>query len=194
MAAFVLGNGTSRQEISIDQLLQLGSVYACNGVYRTHLVTALVATDHPISKVIQESGYSKNNRFYTRRPIPGLGAEIVPKPYFGFSSGPIATAVAATDKNTRIYLLGFDMGPDIQGKFNNVFAGTEFYKSMGAAPTYSGNWIKQLIKVVQDFPNQTFIRVVGATTASISELATVKNLEHMPMASFLERINNRKDL
>ena len=59
MTAFVLGNGTSRQEITIDQLLHLGSVYACNGVYRTHTVTALVATDHPISKVIQESGYSK---------------------------------------------------------------------------------------------------------------------------------------
>jgi len=194
MAAFVLGNGTSRQEISIDQLLQLGSVYACNGVYRTHAVTALIATDHPISKVIQESGYSKINRFYTRRPITGLGAEIVPKPYFGFSSGPIATAVAAMDKNTRIYLLGFDMGPNEQGKFNNVFAGTEFYKALGAAPTYTGNWVKQLTKVVQDFSNQKFIRVVGATTASISELATVKNLEHMPMASFLERINNKKDL
>jgi hypothetical protein len=194
MAAFVLGNGTSRQEISIDQLLQLGSVYACNGVYRTHAVTALIATDHPISKVIQESGYSKINRFYTRRPITGLGAEIVPKPYFGFSSGPIATAVAAMDKNTRIYLLGFDMGPDTQGKFNNVFAGTDFYKDIGAAPTYTGNWVKQLTKVIQDFPNQKFIRVIGATTASISELATVKNLEHMLMTSFLERINNEKDL
>lgn len=194
MAAFVLGNGVSREAVSIDQLLQLGPVYACNGVYRTHVVTALIATDQPISKAIQESGYSKKHRFYTRRPLPGSGAEIIPKPYFGFSSGPVATSIAAADKNFKVYMLGFDMGPDAYGKFNNVFAGTEFYKTIGAAPTYTGNWVKQITKVLSDFPTCQFVRVVGATTATIPELSTIKNLEHLPIASFLDRINNKKDL
>lgn len=194
MVAFVLGNGVSREQISIDVLLSCGSVYACNGVYRTHQVTALVATDTPISQEIQESKYSLNNRFYTRRPIPGLGALPVPKEYFGFSSGPIATAIAVKDHHRNIYLLGFDMGPDLNGKFNNVFASTKFYKETGSPPTYTGNWTKQLIKVIDDSPQHNFIRVQGSTTASVPEFSKLKNLAHLPIATFLYRINNKKDL
>ena len=194
MTAFVLGNGVSRNSISIDQLLKLGPVYGCNGLYRSHTVTALVATDKPIAQAIQQSCYSTNNRFYTRRPLPGLGAQVVPKKYFGFSSGPIATAIAAEDRQPVIYLLGFDMGPAIDGKFNNLYADTEFYKTTGAHPTYTGNWIKQLVQVVQDFPKQQFIRVKGETTADIQELNNLPNLKHLPLATFLQRINTGKDL
>lgn len=194
MAAFVLGNGVSRNTISIDQLLKLGPVYGCNALYRTHTVTALVATDKPIAQAIQQSGYSTKNRFYTRRPLPDLGAQIVPKKYFGFSSGPIAVAIAAQDRQHVIYLLGFDLGPNINGKFNNLYADTEFYKTTGAHPTFTGNWIKQLTQVTQDFPNHQFIRVAGDTTADIQELNNLPNLKHLPIATFLQRINNGKDL
>ena len=193
MAAFVLGNGVSREAADVNDLLELGAVYGCNAIYRTHQVTVLVATDQPIARAIQDSGYPKNNRFYTRRPIPGLGAIPVPKEYFGYSSGPIATALAAQDRNRRIYLLGFDMGPN-QDRFNNVYAGTEFYKPVGAVPTYTGNWVRQIQRVIKDYPNIEFMRVCGATTARISELENISNLAHLDLATFLERINNRKDL
>jgi len=194
MAAFVLGNGVSREMVDITRLMRRGSVYGCNGLYRTHEVTALIATDQAISRVIQTSGYSKKNRFYTRRPLPNLGAQQVPKAYFGFSSGPIATAIAAQDKENPICLIGFDMGPNQNGHFNNIYAGTEFYKPVGATPTYTGNWVKQLSKVIVDHPQQRFIRIMGPTTATIPDLINLKNLEFMPMDTFLERINTKKDL
>ena len=34
--AFVLGNGESRRGIEINDLKERGTVFACNGVYRTH--------------------------------------------------------------------------------------------------------------------------------------------------------------
>jgi len=194
MAAFVLGNGVSRESVSVDQLLSLGAVYGCNGLYRTHAITALVATDQPIAKLIQDSGYSKKHRFYTRRPLPNTGAVQIGKTYFGYSSGPIATSIAAADGQGRMYLLGFDMGPDKQGKFNNVYAGTEYYKEVGATPTFTGNWVKQLAKIMTDYPNREFIRVYGETTAKIPEFDKISNLQHITLATFLERINNRKDL
>jgi hypothetical protein len=194
MTAFVLGNGVSRENIDIDHLMTLGRVYGCNALYRTHRVTALIATDHPIARVIQESGYSRENRFYTRRPLPDLGAEPVPKPYFGFSSGPIAVAIAAQDRHRRIYLLGFDLGPNQDGKFNNLYAGTDNYKPQGAAPTYTGNWIRQLVRVANDFPDREFVRVQGPTTARHLDLDRVSNISHLPIESFLERINTGKDL
>lgn len=194
MAAFVLGNGRSREDVSVQRLLELGSVYGCNALYRTHTVTALVATDQPIARAIQTSGYSAKNRFYTRRPLPDLGAKTVPQPYFGYSSGPIAVALAAQDFNSPIYMLGFDMGPDTDGRFNNVYASTEFYKQVGAHPTFTGNWTKQVIKVMTDFSSRQFIRVKGPTTADIPELNHIPNLQHLHIATFLERINNGKDL
>lgn len=146
MTAFVLGNGLSRLEVDLNALQKQGNIYGCNALYRSFTPTVLVATDTPIAHEIQNSGYSKLNTFYTRRPLKESGALVVPKPYFGFSSGPIAVALSAIDGNDPIYLIGFDMGPNESGKFNNVFAGTEHYKAVGADPTFTGNWVKQLKK------------------------------------------------
>jgi hypothetical protein len=189
MAAFVLGNGISRQHIEVDTLLKLGTVYGCNALYRTHTPHVLVSTDRPISTAIQESGYAQKNKFYTRRPIDGSGANRVPQQYFGFSSGPIAAGIAAIDKHKIIYLLGFDMGPTSTGRFNNVYANTEFYKTADAHPTFTGNWVKQITTVTKDFPNQQFVRVCGDTTAIVPELQSLNNMQSMPIAQFVALIN-----
>jgi hypothetical protein len=189
MAAFVLGNGVSRKHIEVDTLLKLGTVYGCNALYRTHTPHVLVSTDRPISTAIQESGYAQKNKFYTRRPIEGSGADRVPQQYFGFSSGPIAVAIAAIDKHKIIYLLGFDMGPTSTGRFNNVYSDTEFYKTANAHPTFIGNWVKQITTVTKDFPNQQFVRVCGDTTAIVPELQSLNNMQSMPIAQFVALIN-----
>ena len=194
MAAFVLGNGVSRQPIDVELLLKIAPVYGCNALYRSHTPTVLVSTDRPISQQIQESGYAKTKRFYTRRPLHNSGAQTVPREYFGFSSGPIATALAAKDKHTRIYLLGFDMGPSETGKFNNVYADTEFYKQTINAPTFTGNWVRQLCTVAKDHANCEFIRVHGSTTAEISEFSKIPNMQKLQFADFVARINKPKDL
>lgn len=194
MTAFVLGNGISRQGLDLHKIEQRGPIYGCNALYRTYTPHVLVATDAPIAREIQESGYSKDRRFYTRRPLAKLGALPVPKQYFGYSSGPIATAIAAMEHNSPVYLLGFDMGPTPDGQFNNVYAGTNFYKPTNATPTYTGNWIRQIVKVMADHPKQRFVRVHGETTARIQELDAVKNLEWITLEDFVIRINNNREL
>ena len=192
--AFVLGNGISRKDIDLQQLKQYGPIYGCNALYREFIPDALIATDKPIATHIQESGYSSQHRFHTRRPIAGLGALDVPKKYFGYSSGPIATSIAAQDGNLYIYLVGFDMGPTANNTVNNLYAGTEFYKSATAPPTFTGNWVKQLCQIAKDYPKVQFIRVQGATTATITEFSALLNFTHLDLATFLDRINNKKDL
>lgn len=185
--AFVLGNGVSRKSVKLDELQPLGTIYGCNALYREFTPHCLVATDAPIARAIQESGYSKTARFHTRRPLPGFGALDIPKKYFGNSSGPIACALAALDNHHKIYMLGFDMGPNNQ-QFNNVYAGTEFYKPVNATPTYTGNWVKQIKQVAQDFPNVWFIRVQGPTTADIAELTRMSNIKHTSIDAFLQQV------
>jgi hypothetical protein len=175
-------------------LMEKGTVYGCNAIYREHTPHVLVATDHPIAMAIQQSGYSIQHRFHTRRPIPDRGGLGIPEKYFGFSSGPIAVSLAALDHHARIYMLGFDLGPNEQGKFNNVYAGTEFYKNIGAAPTFTGNWIKQLVKIMTDFPQQQFVRVCGSTTNSIAEFKARANHSEVTIGDFLDQINTPKDL
>lgn len=192
--AFVCGNGVSRRAIDLHQLRPLGKIYGCNGMYRDFEPDCLVATDRPIAESIQKSGYSQRHRFHTRRPIVGLGARPVPEKYHGNSSGPIAVALAAIDFHQTIYLLGFDMGPNTDNKFNNVYAGTEFYKPINSGPTYSGNWVRQLLTIVGDFPQITFVRVCGPTTADISQLKNSHNLHHITIQMFLDRVNTGQDL
>lgn len=188
-AAFVLGNGISRKGIDLAQLRQHGTIYGCNALYREFTPNVLVATDRPIATAIQQSGYAKVNQFYTRRPIEGLGAKVVPNPYFGYSSGPISAAIAAQDGHRQIYLLGFDMGPVENNKFNNIYAGTEFYKSVDAQPTFTGNWTKQLIQIVQDYSTVEFIRIHGSTTASISKFDKLKNFQTLNISNFCAQFN-----
>ena len=190
---FVLGNGVSRKAVSPITLQQAGKVYGCNALYREFTPDVLVATDKPIATHIQESGYAKTNCFYTRRPLPGLGAIALPDKYRPYSSGPNALALAATDRHDSIYILGFDMGP-IDGKFNNLYADTEFYKSSQHPPTFTGNWIKQMCEIITTFKDSQYFRVCGPTTAEIKEFQNINNLKHIDFVSFLNRINNQKDL
>lgn len=193
MTAFVLGNGRSRSPIDVDRLLAMGPVYGCNALYRTHTPTVLVATDRNIATEIQETGYSRRNRFYTRRPIENLGANMVPKKYFGFSSGPIAMAIAAQDGHSPIYLLGFDMGPSEIGRFNNVYADTAHYKKGDATPTYTGNWVKQMLTIAQDYKNHHFVRVHASLVSIIPEFDSIPNITRMDFDVFVALINTPKD-
>ena len=192
--AIVIGNGISRQGIDLSALATMGKIYGCNALYRTFTPDVLVATDKPIAAEIQDSGYAQKNKFYTRRPLPDSGALTLPPQYRGYSSGPNACGLAALAGHSHIYLLGFDMGPTVDQRFNNMYADTEFYKTSAHPPTFIGNWVKQIVKIAQDFPQTNFIRLTGATTARIAELEAVKNLEHQELTLFTDRINNKKDL
>ena len=191
--AFVIGNGVSRQGIPLDNLKQYGKIYGCNALYRDFIPDVLVATDRPISTRIQDEGYAIKNVFYTRRPIENLGALRLPQQYYGYSSGPNALGLACIDGARRIYLIGFDMGPGTHSGFNNVYADTEFYKTATSLPTFTGNWVKQVCKITQDFSNNVYTRVCGITTKRIQELDALSNLRHEDLDVFLNRINNTKD-
>ena len=191
--AFVLGNGKSRLALDLNELNEVGPIYACNAIYRTFTPDVLVATDPAIARAIQESGYAKTNRFHTRRPIEGTGAKGLPKNYRGFSSGPNAVAQACMDGYHAMYLIGFDLGTT-DGQFNNVFADTEFYKKITDPPTFSGNWIKQIKQLAEEYSNRRFVRVEGPESAFVPGFRDVANLQTMPMDRFQERLNSRKGL
>jgi hypothetical protein len=191
--AIVLGNGQSRKSISPESLKTHGTVYACNAIYREFTPDVLIATDLPISMAIQESGYALRNRFYTRKPMEGLGAQRLSKEYYGFSSGPNAVGRACLDGYTRIYMLGFDLGTS-NGQFNNIYADTEFYKNSTAPPTFAGNWIRQITQICKDYSTREFVRVVGPESATIPALNEIPNMQTMTILDLKDRINTNRGL
>ena len=60
--------------------------------------------------------------------------------------------------------------------------------------TLSMSQLKQLCIIAQDFPQITFVRVCGATTADIRELKVFNNLLHIPMQMFQDRVLTGQDL
>ena len=190
--AFVLGNGISRQQIDLNLLKTLGRVYGCNAIYREFEPDVLISTDLPISERIQHEGYGRTHTHYTRKPLPDSGSMRMSQQYFGYSSGPAAVGQAALDGARAIYLIGFDMGPNRTGRFNNCYADTEFYKKSSANPTFTGNWVNQLKTITRDFPKTSFFRITGDTTAEIRDLLGVAILAHMTMADFQNRLVNKE--
>ena len=63
--AFVLGNGTSRKFINVNKLHQLGIVYGCNALYRTHEPDHLIAVDVKMVTEICKSGYQHTHEVWT---------------------------------------------------------------------------------------------------------------------------------
>lgn len=188
--AFVLGNGISRAGIDLELLRTKGKVYGCNALYREFSPDVLVATDRPIAEKIQQSGYSEHNLFYTRYPIPESGALELPKKAWSSSSGPAAVYLAAEDFHDLVYLIGFDLGPTADNKFNNIYADTEFYKTSQSVPTYSLNWVQQITKTIKEHPETKFFRIEGETTARIHEFDGLQNLHRQSLLEFLEQLNN----
>jgi hypothetical protein len=185
--SFVLGNGKSRSSIDFLELKKYGKIFGCNALYRDYTPDVLVATDPEISTEIMNSGYALNNKFYTRNPIAGKGANQIQE-FFGYSSGPVALSLACQE-STKIFLLGFDL-KGIEGKFNNIYADTKFYKKSNQTETYYGNWVNQIFDIANKFKHCQIIHVVGSSTHIPKEWESV--IRSTDSDSFQIAINNNK--
>ena len=187
-AGFILGNGCSRLVVDLNKLMDIGTVYGCNGLYRDFTPHCLVATDRPIADEIQKSGYALTNRFHTRKPIEDLGGKTLQKEYKGYSSGPNAAGLALVDGHSDIYLIGMDLGTT-NGMFNNIYAGSQYYKKELDPPTFAGNWVRQILELCEKFQSRQFYRVEGKESAYIKTFNNIPNMRILAMDKFLEMVN-----
>ena len=199
--AFVLGNGESRKGIKIADLKQHGTVFACNGVYRTEEPDYLVAVDPKMILEIAETDYPKTHEVWSNYNHQYSKNETAKnhvrwfQPSLGWSSGPTALKMAADKKFTTIYILGFDyQGHPRDGSkksfyFNNVFKDSRNYKKSKDEATYYGNWMNQTKRVLTDYPHIQFFRVVPPNAFKPHDLEFNKNFKHLDIDEFL-RIHN----
>ncbi len=197
--AFVLGNGQSRKGIDIDDLMQKGTVFACNAVYRTHRPHYLIAVDPKMINEIAESDYMIHNKVWSNFNAQyNKNQKILDhcnwfKPSLGWSSGPTALRMACEHGFKEIYILGFDYQGIAEGqkqnrfKLNNVFGSTRNYKRVNDEATFYGNWLNQTKRCLKDFPDIKFHRVIPRGWFKPKDLEWNNNIDHPTTEDFLAK-------
>ena len=199
--AFVLGNGESRKGIAIGDLKKHGTVFACNGVYRTDKPDFLIAVDPKMVLEIAESDYLLQNKVYSNFNAQyNKNPKILDhvqwfKPSLGWSSGPTALRMACDHGFKEIYILGFDYqglsegGKNNRFKVNNLFKDSRNYKKGNEQATFFGNWMNQTKKCLQDYPDVKFHRVIPKDWFQPKDLQWKDNIDHPSTEEFLDKFN-----
>lgn len=191
--AFILGNGKTRKEFLIKDLLRKGKVFACNRVYKeSPSPHTLVSVDKDMAHEIQNSGYSAKNTHYTRESnvIKNSGALGLHKKYFGYSSGPNCVALAANEGFPYIFFIGMDLHSLDPNYINNLYAGEKFYKQKTDIPQIFNNWVKQIQDIAKEFSNQRFIHINPLLGFTPTEWTILLNFSIMTSKEFRIMINN----
>jgi hypothetical protein len=187
--AFVLGNGISRANVDPTKLINLGTVYGCNAQYREYSPHYLIAVDVKMVNEIIAADYNRLNEVWTN-PNKGISSKHrinFFSPHKGWSSGPTALWFAAHNGHKEIYIFGFDY-QGVNGKFNNVYADTFNYKRSQDAATFFGNWLSQTEKVIKEFKNTKFYRVIEPGAFIPDRLGPeLQNLQHIVFEDFEKR-------
>ena len=199
--AFVLGNGESRKGIEINDLKEKGTVFACNGVFRTHQPHFLIAVDPKMLLEIGETDYVVHNKVYSNYNQQYTKHQKLLdhvqwfKPSLGWSSGPTALRLACDQGFKEIYILGFDYQGHSEAqhknrfRFNNIFKDTRNYKKSNDEATFYGNWMNQTKKCLQDFKDVQFHRVIPTGWYQPKDLAWKDNIDHPSTDEFLDKFN-----
>jgi len=185
--AFVLGNGTSRQSINLDNLKSKGMIYGCNALYREFSPDYLICVDPRMIHEVNRAGYQNNHSVWTNYNIAYKNYKNFNyfDPMKGWSSGPSALWLASTQGHKTIYILGFDFkglnGKDI---VNNIYADTPNYKCSHESATFYGNWLRQTQSVIREFKKIQYFRIIAADNFQPKELNTFTNFHTILIDDF----------
>lgn len=187
--AFVLGNGTSRKEINNQKLKNYGVVYGCNALYREFAPDHLVCVDTKMITEINDAQYQhKHNVWSNRNKLTERTPNVkLMDPNKGWSSGPTALLLASQHGYKTIYILGFDyVGIGENKEFvNNIYAGSKNYKGTKDRATYYGNWQRQTMMCINQFPKTKYYRILKSMNDYIPDhLKDLTNLSHITVDDF----------
>jgi len=198
---FVLGNGESRLEHSLEELRDYGRIYGCNAIYRDFSPDVLVAIDRHMVDEIVESSYPDNHVCYFARDH--RANEIPPKCLVGEYGktqycGPTAIRLSILlDKPQRIYMLGFDI---FDKKWSNVYSGTEGYEdnriqaqqmvAQGQIIVHNKLTLTQLRDIFTSFSNIEFYKVMGPDQFQYTQWQGIKNISYLTPEQLYKQIHN----
>jgi hypothetical protein len=205
--AFIIGNGTTRKDKDIKQLMDYGLLYGCNWFFnkefRPHI---LISSDEPLTKSIFKlhADYARRNWFYTWYPKPGTGAKKCTTPE-KFAAGAMATHVAVDlYEAPKVFLIGMDFfglgskGAESNGELNNLYVNEKHYQKVeegkkGIAPTYR-NWQRRFQWMLKTYPNTHFYHVNPLDGKSPERLIAAPNWHQISWDNLIAHVTEDRDL
>ena len=126
--AFIIGNGTSRQQFDLNNLRGQGKIFGCNALYRDFEPDFLVAIDDKIIKEIKESDFPDWKFIEPPEEEKYEPREYHPNYVTRSNAGMNAMLEAIKRKYTELYCFGFDfLIDDKEQSTSNVYDGTNAY-------------------------------------------------------------------
>ena len=161
MISFIVGNGPSRSAINVEALMDKGTVWGCNALYRDFTPHHLVVADRAMQREVRDSGYLEaNSTFFVDSEIHNIptheNLKLIPARLTTPKNSGVAALWAAlkyTD-DEFFFLVGFDFGE----KQDNLYKGTQNYETVGITPDPV---IKFLCHTTVFKRDKTFYRVMG---------------------------------
>lgn len=197
---FVIGNGTSRKDLSLKPLMDYGILVGCNYFYRDEFKPhILVASDEPMTKTIIKThpNYAKRNWFITWFPKPGSGAKKATCPE-KFAAGPMGTEYICNVYETKkVFLIGMDFfgfgstNKNQNGMMNNLYHGKKHYakEQNAGAPTYR-NWQRRYEWILQNYPDTEFYHVNPFEGNSPERLRGYSNFHQITWENLMGHLTN----
>jgi len=190
--AYVIGNGTSRKNFDLNKLIDRGTIYACNAIYRDFIPNKLIAVDPKMIHEIvnyriqfETEVWTNYNKAYEKY----VGLHYF-EPTKGWSSGPTALYKACLDGMQTIYMLGFDyIGLNGGKKVNNIYAGTPNYKGAHEPATYYGNWLRQTETIIREHCDTEFVRVTTTEDYQPNNLNNFKNYKTISYKELIKQFD-----
>lgn len=184
--AFVVGNGTSRQELNLKDLVDKGTIYGCNALYRDFDDwDYLITMDAGITEEIRKAeGAFGNGQIL----VPPVAKHYEPVEYSPFArrrnnTGMLSMEYAIEHGHNMLYLLGVDFILKGDIATDNVYAGTENYGPETHA-TGDDNFhrMQYLSWFVRQHPNTKFVFVIPDN--SVMRVIESENVYSMEMSKF----------
>lgn len=205
--SWIIGNGTSRKDKDIKQLMDYGVLYGCNWFFKKEFRPHVnISSDEPLTKSIYKlfKDFSRRNWLYTWYPKPGSGAKKCTTPE-KMAAGVMASHIAIDiHKSKKLFLIGMDFfgfgseGSEKNGKLNNLYANEKHYQKVkegeeGIAPTYR-NWQRRFQWMLKTYPDVHFYHVDPFEGKSPERLIGAPNWHQITWFNLMEHLEKDAEL
>lgn len=203
----VVGNGESRRDVDLNLFKKDFHIIGCNALHRDFIPDRLICCDRRMAEESTKNPCTKNTNIYVRKdwyhffrkikknknvkPVPDLpykGTKPKDDP-FNWGSGAYSILIAAQDFD-EIYLLGFDLYPTLDLKYNNLYKNTVNYDDSQCKAVDPSYWIYQIAKIFTLFPRKIFY-CVNDLRWKMPEQWLRQNVESIDITNFLLTLNNK---
>jgi len=188
--AFIVGNGQSRTEVNLENLVGKAPIYGCNAIYRDFdKWDYLVSMDEGMVQEIKqaEGAFGSGTTI-----VPPVEMQFEPVEYSPMrrrnNTGMLAMDAAIKNGSNILYLLGIDFVLKGDIATDNVYKNTENYgPETHASQDDNYHRIRYLEWFARQNPNVKFVFVVPDTVPM--RVIEAPNIVGMKMGTFKKKLN-----